>query len=222
MAIITIRGQMGSGAPEIGRLIANKLQFDYVDREIIAEIAERLRRPNYDVAAKEMPPGSMGGRIVEALSYNYPSQSLPDVAYTGAYLPTWEMPLDNIQYLAGLEFVIKKLASGSAIVVRGRGSQFILKDYPGTLHILVVAPLALRIKRIMESLAIKETEARKEIERSDSSHREFARRYFHAVLEDSINYDLVINTEHFSPDDAAGLIASALPFKDKNYIPNKQ
>ena len=103
MSIITIRGTLGSDAPEIGKLVAEKLHIDYVDREIIAEIAERLRRPNYDVAAKEMPPGSLGGRIVEALSYNYPSQSLPDVAYTGAYLPTWEMPLDNIQYLAGLK-----------------------------------------------------------------------------------------------------------------------
>jgi cytidylate kinase len=222
MPVITIRGTLGSNAPEIGKLIAEKLHIDYVDREIIAEIAERVRRPNYDVAAKEIPPGSLGGRIVEALSYNYPSQSLPDVAYTGAYLPTWEMPLDNIQYLAGLEFVIKKLAIGSSIVVRGRGSQFILKDYPGALHILIVAPLALRVKRIMESLAIKETEARKEIEHSDSSHREFARRYFHAVLEDSVNYDLVINTEHFSVGDAAGLIVGALSFKDKTYIPNKQ
>jgi cytidylate kinase len=222
MPVITIRGTLGSGAPEIGKLVAEKLHIDYVDREIIAEIAERVRRPNYDVAAKEMPPGSLGGRIVEALSYNYPSQSLPDVAFTGAYLPTWEMPLDNIQYLAGLEFVIKRLASGSSIVVRGRGSQFILKDYPGALHILVVAPLALRIKRIMESSAIKETEARKEIEHSDSSHREFARRYFHASLEDPVNYDLVINTEHFSVDDATGLIAGALPFKDKTYIQNKQ
>ena len=222
MPVITIRGTLGSNAPEIGKLIAEKLHIDYVDREIIAEIAERVRRPNYDVAAKEMPPGSLGGRIVEALSYNYPSQSLPDVAYTGAYLPTWEMPLDNIQYLAGLEFVIKKLAIGSSIVVRGRGSQFILKDYPGALHILIVAPLALRVKRIMESLAIKEAEARKEIEHSDSSHREFARRYFHAVLEDSVNYDLVINTEHFSVGDAAGLIVGALSFKDKTYIPNKQ
>ena len=124
MPVITIRGTLGSSAPEIGKLVAEKLHIDYVDREIIAEIAERLRRPDYDVAAKEMPPGSLGGRIVEALSYDYPSQSLPDVAYTGAYLPTWEMPLDNIQYLASLEFVVKKLASGSSIVIRGRGSQF--------------------------------------------------------------------------------------------------
>ena len=66
---------------------------------------------------------------------------------------------------------------------------------------------------------IKETEAKKEIERSDSSHREFARRY---LSQDPVNYDLVINTEHFSVDDTAGLIAGALPFKDKTYIQNKQ
>jgi len=222
MPVITIRGTLGSSAPEIGKLVAEKLHIDYVDREIIAEIAERLRRPDYDVAAKEMPPGSLGGRIVEALSYDYPSQSLPDVAYTGAYLPTWEMPLDNIQYLASLEFVVKKLASGSSIVIRGRGSQFILKDYPGALHILIVAAIALRVKRVMESSKVKETEARKEIERSDSSHHEFARRYFHASLEDPNNYDLVINTEHFSIEDAAGIVADALRYKDKTFIPNKQ
>ena len=57
MPVITIRGTLGSSAPEIGKLVAEKLHIDYVDREIIAEIAERLRRPDYDVAAKEMPPG---------------------------------------------------------------------------------------------------------------------------------------------------------------------
>jgi len=222
MPVITIRGTLGSDAPEIGKIVAEKLHIDYVDREIISEIAERLRWPNYDIASKEIPPGSLRGRIVEALSYSYPSQSLPDVAYTGPYLPTWEMPLDNIQYLAALEFVIKKLASSSSIVIRGRGSQFILKDYPCALHILIVAPLALCVKRVMESMAIKETEARKEVERSDSSHREFTRRYFHASLEDPVNYALVINTEHFNVDDAAGLIVGALPFEDKACIPNKQ
>ena len=88
---------------------------------------------------------------------------MPDVGYAGAYLPTWEMPLDNTQYLVGLEFVIKKLAASSAIVIRGRGSQFILKDVPGALHVLVVAPLALRVKRVMDSSTIKEAEAKKEI-----------------------------------------------------------
>ena len=53
---------------------------------------------------------------------------------TGAYVPVWEIPLDDTSYLVGLESVIKELASSQSIVIRGRGSQFILKDYPGTLQ----------------------------------------------------------------------------------------
>ena len=128
MPLVTIRGTLGSGAPEIGKQIAARLHVDYVDREIIAEIAERLKRPKYDVEEKEMPPGSLGGRIVEALRYGYPSQ-MPYVGYTGAYLPTWEMPMDNPQYLVGLEFVIKKLATSSAIVIRGRGANLSLRMF---------------------------------------------------------------------------------------------
>ena len=44
MPIVTIRGQLGSGAPEVGRLVADRLRADYVDREIIAEVASRLNR----------------------------------------------------------------------------------------------------------------------------------------------------------------------------------
>ena len=44
MSIVTIRGQLGSGAPEIGRKIAGRLHTDYVDREIIADVAARLQR----------------------------------------------------------------------------------------------------------------------------------------------------------------------------------
>ena len=98
-----------------------KFHIDYVDREIIAEIAERLKRPKY-VEAKEMPPGSLGGRIVEALSYGYPSQ-MPYIGYTGAYLPTWEMPMDNPNIWMGWN-LFKKLATSSAIVIRGRLNQF--------------------------------------------------------------------------------------------------
>jgi len=218
MAVVTIRGQLGSGAPEIGKLIADRLLIDYVVREIIADVAKKINWSEENAAAREMPPGTLIGRIMDALGHSYPT----GIGYSGAYLPTWEIPLDNVSYLVGLETVIKKLAESKALVIRGRGSQFILKDFPGALHILVVAPFGLRIKRVMENTKLGENEARKEIERFDSSRHEFTKRYFHADLEESKNYDLVINTEHFNVDDAAGLIVDALPFKDKAYIPNKQ
>lgn len=203
MAIITIRGQLGSGAPEIGKLIADRLHIDYIDREIIAQVAEQIQRPKQDIAAKELPPGSLLGRISEALERN---------AYyrASAYIPVWEIPLEDTQYLPALESVIKDITRSGSVVIHGRGSQFILKGLPGVLHVLVVAPFDLRVKRIMESSKAKESEARKEIERFDGSRRVFTKRYFHADLEDSVHYDLVINTEYFSYDDAAFIIIGAL------------
>ncbi len=91
MPLITIRGQLGSGAPEIGKRVADLLQADYVDRQIIAEIAARLHRGEQDVMEKEMPPGDLLGRIAEALGRTSPS----GVDFEGAYLPVWQIPLDD-------------------------------------------------------------------------------------------------------------------------------
>ncbi len=207
MPVVTIRGLLGSGAPEIGRQVADRLHIDYVDREIIAEVAARLRRHEQDVVEKEMPRGGLLGRIAEALEHTY--------GFEGVGLPVWEMPLDDSRYLQSLESVIRKLAASRSIVIFGRGSQFILRDYPGALHILVVAPLEVRVKRVMQNLKSDEDTAKREIARFDNSGREFIKRYFHAELEDPRHYDLVINSEHLSFDAAASIVIDALSFKDR-------
>jgi cytidylate kinase len=209
MPVITIRGQLGSGAPEIGRLIAEKLQIDYVDREIIAKVAEKLNRHKDDISEKEMPPTSLTSRISAALGH-VPPATIGSGGILMPYLPTWEIPLDDQRYFEGLKSIISELASTGSIVIRGRGSQFILKDTPASFHILTVAPLALRVKRIMDTNKRTEDIARKEIERFDSSRREFIKRYFKAELEDPVNYDLVINTEHLDIDAAAMVVIYGL------------
>jgi cytidylate kinase len=210
MPIVTIRGQLGSGAPDIGKLVAKRLQIDYVDRDIIAEVAARLDSPKKKIEAKEMPAGTLRGRISEALNHNYPQIGGPGGINMPMYLPAWETSLDDPSYLAGLESVIKELAANQSIVIRGRGSQFILKDYPGALHVFVVAPLDIRINRVMSGRKIDEKVAKQEINRFDTSRREFIKRYFKAELEDPIHYDLVINTEHLTFEDAALIITDTL------------
>jgi cytidylate kinase len=205
MSVVTIRGQLGSGAPEIGREVAARLHADYVDREIIAEVAARLHRQEQDVLAKEMPPSGLLGRIAEALEHSYGF----DVGFEGAYLPSWQIPLNDTRYLQALETVVKELARGHSLVIRGRGSQFILKDYPGSLHILVVAPFKVRIKRVMQNFQLNQEDAKKEIDHFDKSSREFIKRYFKAELEDPIHYDIVINTERLSFQAAASIVVGA-------------
>jgi len=209
MPIVTIRGQMGSGAPEIGRLVADLLKVDYVDREIIAEVAAAINRSDNEIIAKERPSSSLLERIGEALARTAIRRGV-----ASAYLSTSAMPLDDKRYLKALRAVIRELARTRRMVIRGRGSQFILKDYPRALHVLVVAPLKMRVSRVMTDLKLDEKEAKKEIVRSDSSRREFTRSYFHAELEDPTLYDLVINTKNLSFKASASIVANALRNKE--------
>lgn len=209
MSVVTIRGQSGSGAAEVGRQIADRLHVDYVDREIIAEVAARLHRQEREVVAKEMPPGSLLGRIVEALGRT------GGAGFEGAYLPLWEIPLDDARYFEALKSVVKELARPQSLVILGRGSQFILKDYPGILHVLLVAPIEVRVKRIMQDLKLKEEAAKQEIASFDRSSREFIKRYFHTEWEDPVNYDLVINTGHLSYQAAASIVFDTLSYKNE-------
>lgn len=211
MSVVTIRGQLGSGAPEIGKQVADLLGADYVDREIIAEVAARLQRQEEEVIEKEMPPSGHLGRIAEALQHSLAY----GVGFEGAYLPAWQMPLNDTRYLQALESVIRELAGSQSVVIRGRGSQFILRDDPRALHVLVVAPLEVRLKRVMGDLKLDQEAAKQEIARFDNSRREFIKRYFQTELEDPVHYDLSVNTKSLSFQDAASLVIEALSIKTK-------
>ena len=211
MPVVTIRGPLGSGAPEIGKMTAERLRVDYVDREIMAKVAARLDRQEEDVKEKEMPSSSLFGRIARALERGYSSE----IGFEGAYLHVWQIPLDDTRYLKTLEAVLKELARNQAIVIQGRGSQFILRDLPQALHVLITAPLETRLKRVMREQNVDMESARKEISRFDGGSREFIKRYFKAEVWDAVNYDLVVNTEYLGNEAAAAVILHALSFKDQ-------
>ena len=211
MSVVTIWGGRGSGAPEVGKHVAEKLQTDYVDREIIARVAAQLQREEQEVLRKEMVPSSLLARIVEALGH---SDSFGE-GFEGAYLRISEMPLDDARYLQALRSVVRELARSQRIVILGRGGQFILKDYPDVLHVLIVAPLQLRANRVMKSLNLDPQAAEREVARSDNSIREFMKKYFRSEPKDPEHYDLVINTEHLSFLAAASIVVDALSLKNQ-------
>lgn len=210
MPVITIRGQMGSGATDIGRQVALLIQGDYVDRQVIAEVADLLKRPEAQVEAKEQIPPQLLQRIVEPLRKALTRSGSID----SAYLRTWQEPLDDAKYLDALESVVQGLALEDNIVLVGRGSQFILRNNQSVLHVLVVAPLVDRLNRVMAQLKIDEDEARRHIDGVDSSRRAFVQRFFQRELEEPEYYDLVINTRSITYDAAARLIVAAATEKN--------
>ena len=73
MAIVTLSGQIGANARDIGRLVADRLAIDYVDQEILIEAARDLGVPMESIVWGRWtnPPTS----IVHGLVSNGPTSS---------------------------------------------------------------------------------------------------------------------------------------------------
>jgi cytidylate kinase len=210
MPVITIRGFTGSGASEIGHEVARLIHGEYVDRQVIAEVAELLNRPEAQIVAKEQIHPGLIVRIVNPLRKILSSSGKID----SAYMRTWEEPLDDKEYISALEAVIRDLALEQNVVIVGRGSQYILRNNKSVFHVLIVAPIEERLNRIIDKKQIGRDEAIRYIEETDSSRKAFIQRFFQKDIEDPLLYDLIINTHYVTKESAANLIASAA--SDKN------
>jgi cytidylate kinase len=205
VSVVTIRGEMGSGASVIGREVARLIEGDYVDRRVLEDVAGLLGRPPEQVGEKERMPPHLRQRILGVLEKVISRSGTVESTYSRA----WKEPLDDAKYLDALDAVITDLALTGNIVIVGRGSQFILRHYPSALHVLVITPLKERIGRVMVELGVDEDDARRQIGEVDSSRRDFIKRFFRQDLEDPNNYDLVISTEHLSYEAATQIIVVA-------------
>ena len=116
--------------------------------------------------------------------------------------------LDEEACLSAIQMVINSLASRGQTVIVGRGGQAILKDKVGVLHVRIVAPIAVRIKRIMKNTGLSKEDALRLIEDNDKAQAEYLRRFYNINWEDPAIYDMVLNTWKMDISTAAKTIAS--------------
>lgn len=181
MAVVTISRQLGSLGFEIGNLVADCLGYHVVWRELINEAALRSGTPDVALA------------VIDELG-------LLGMAPT---------PKNSTAYLQAVRTIVLELAGKGNVVLVGRAGQRILADYPGTVHVRLIAPLDLRIQRIAREQKISVDAARAQIEASDRSRRLYLKRYYQADWEDASLYDLLINTGRISSREACDLICLA-------------
>ena len=182
MAIITISRQLGSQGDKIAELIAQQLGYKVVSRQLINQAALQACAP--EIALAEIDELGLLGIS--------PSDK------------------DCKSYVKYLKKIIHNLAETDRVVIVGRGSQIILQDFPDTLHIRVIAPLKIRISRVMEEQSISHDAAAAQIKASDRSRDKFFKRFFDAKLSSPYFYDLVLNTGHINSEAATRIIQTAL------------
>jgi hypothetical protein len=194
---------MGAGGEEVGQLVAKELGFRYADDEIIATAAERAGVSRETMERAERPPGLIA-RILETMA----SVPVEPQMYYGQALTVSATP-SSMGYDELLRDVIIETANKGDVVIVAHGAGICLGSRTGLLRVLVTASPELRAARVAANAKLEPKAADKAVRDSDQARQDFLKRFYDVGHELPVHYDLVVNTETFSPQQAASLIASA-------------
>lgn len=191
----------------MGRLVAERLGFRYVDEEIVAQAAEQEGLDVADVADAERRKGWLA-RFFEELGEG----GDPEAYAVGGYVPSATgTPIRTSEHYAALiaDAVQQTAGSGQAVIVAHAASHA-LRGQAGIVRVLVTAPPELRAQRIAAERELDDKAAAKVVKDSDTARADYLRRFYEVDRELPTHYDLVLNTERLTPEDAAGLIVAAV------------
>lgn len=132
MSIITISREFGSGGRELGKRMADLLQFAYYDREIVTAIA-RESKLDESYVQDVMDKGTRSYPITIGRTFYYP-----------AY---YQQSATNI--LVAQQKIIKELAAQKHCVVMGQSADIFLHEY-NPFNLFVYADMPSRMKRCRE------------------------------------------------------------------------
>lgn len=213
MPIVTIARTFGAGGSQIGRILAERMGAEFVDRKIVAEVAHRSGISEAEASGYDEQVRSVWQRVAAALTAGRTELAIP--------LP----PTDELDPGLGVEerlarltrAVIEEDASRGNAVIVGRGGAFILRDHPNTLHVQIQAPLETRVRNLMaqaEELPVgtrpDPVSLRQLCATVDAQRADYVRRLFGVNWLDPAHYDLILDAQTFSFEAAADLIELAL------------
>jgi cytidylate kinase len=206
MAVVTVSRQFASGGGEIAQKVSEKLGALLLDRQLIYEVAMRLGLPEDVVSEHDERGETMISRLVNALRVSYPDASSPPDLIEP---PGEVLDLSNRTYVQVTEQVIQEAArTGNAVIV-GRGSQFVLRNHPHTVHVHVFAPVDTRIQSVITEQSVQRNEAERIVRDFDGARARYARHFYHADWQAPQHYHLLVNAGYLDHDLAAELICSA-------------
>jgi cytidylate kinase len=186
---ITLSMEPGSGGSIVAQKIADRLDFDLFNREIVEAIAKSSEIRETVIASLEKDRLSGMEDFIASLVKDYYIH--PDL------------------YLEHLLKVINTIAKHGRAVIVGRGANFILPAHE-IFAVRVIAPLEIRIRNVALNYKVAEEEAKRRVIRRESRRKAFVRHSFNADISDPLHYDMIINTAKMNIDAAVEAVIAAV------------
>lgn len=182
---ITVCREPGSGGAVVAKKVAKKLGFEFIDQQIIDEIAESTKKRKAIIKTiDEKARTSIQDLIHSSLNKEYVS---------------------DYKYISELSKIILAYAYKGKVVILGRGGNFITPDSKG-FHVRVTAPLAIRKIRAVKYENLSAQEAKDMISKVEKDRIDFVKKYFKKDIKRASYYDMVLSTSYIDLDSAADLV----------------
>ena len=202
--IVTISHATGAGGDNIGRRVAKGLGFRYVDEEIIQLAAERHGLDAELVADAERRK-SLLDRIIDDVA------AAPMMDPTGGMsmlLPP-EAFVTREDLRALIVEAIKQTAERGRVVIASHAAGIPLAGRPDLLRVLITASFEPRARRVAEATRRKKSDVEKSLKDSDASRGDYFLRFYQIERELPTHYDLVINTDALTVEEATDIVIAA-------------
>jgi cytidylate kinase len=199
MAVITISRQYGAGGKTLGKMIADELDYEFGDSEIIAKVAEMANVSTHWVETVENEAGGKLSRFITRMV----SKPLVD-----RILKDERGYIDEEIYLDYLVLIIAQVADEGNAVILGRGSQYILNDHPDAFHILMIDEFENRVRFMKENYELSESRAARVVRGEDKRRKALYQKLGKTDYDDPFLYHLVLNMSKISLEEAKKMVCS--------------
>lgn len=196
MPVITVSRQFAAAGGPIGRELASRFDAELLDREIVADVAERAGLSEQEAEGYDEQLPGLWQRIVAALAMGGPDPSLPPLPV--GLVPTAAVQERLAQITRG---VVEEAAARGNVVIMGRGGAYIVPRGPDVLHVQLHATLEARIRYLLARVEEIPADTRPDEESlrdlcrtMDARRADYIRRLFDRDWRDPDAYDLSIDT----------------------------
>ena len=107
------------------------------------------------------------------------------------------------------------------VILVGRGGVCLTKDLPLAVHIRLVAPLELRIKRTAECFSMPQAKAAEFVSEQDKGRARLKKSYFDKDINNQLLYDVVWNTGAVPLEEIAKSVVLLIEYKAKSFSPKR-